>query len=878
MRIVAYTAVWDGDWVSRAHLRNAALSSRIAQQKTRWAPSPFVGKDPAGTAQAWDPVTQRVTTWKDVKNRRPDFTKQLDPANTEASDEETEQYLSELGVPTNLTPPAQRQLAIPPGVQGIDLAHVGDQGQKNIEAVLGLATPEEIDYWRSWYKVAHATAVQLARKHKVDLMTAAAVIAVLSPHELWESNIELADAALGGRWDDVGTLIPSRQKAYSIIHNRDFSAVRGPKVFPFFLSVFDPEQFQQEAVIDTHAAAIWLGDRVGKVPSINDQVRAKMERDYAAAGAKFGLKPQEAQALAWVVWRQIPVRRTGAKTDPLSPKELQRWFSGDDTVTLISARETGAPNSLVKRVQHRSMLDELNAMGVDYRQTRGQWFDPSQGGLRPEPSFIVRGLAFDQALKLARDHNQEAFIFKEPGGAALMYEGYRANETPAVTVPTRGGKPLFGGDALSVGPRAPKGDDDRFVKSRSVSFEIPFDWSDPARSMPWNGVAPVTKDEVQSKYGPKAPPKAPEAPSGEPARSTAAEPDPSPMHREIYAGRVEAGAPRASARTRVVGGNRVGRFVVAAPEEWQLTPDNELYPSTLPEVHEPPRPGSPKAQDIARSGAGVQNILAVLQQATPEEREFWGRWYHHAADNVREMAEYYGLPYDVVAAVVAVLSPGNKWKANLRAADDVLSGAERTNGYPAQIAKARDILATHDTSLVSGPKVTVFYQSLMDPASVEQEMVLDGHAINIWRGEVRPLKELQMPNAAERAQMVADYKAAANAAGLPVQAVQAITWYIWKSAIKHSRHAAPRKPRQRSDTPARAEVGSADKFISQLIMAVEDAGATGVPADAASALASKLRVPEDTAQSWIRNMADAGVFEVDPATGQLFSSGHAPRH
>lgn len=207
------------------------------------------------------------------------------------------------------------------------------------------------------------------------------------------------------------------------------------------------------------------------------------------------------------------------------------------------------------------------------------------------------------------------------------------------------------------------------------------------------------------------------------------------------------------------------------------------------EVINEPKRKSPK--DIVQLGieknGGVKNIVAVYNEATPEEKEYWGKWYHHAKENVQELAKKYNLPFPITAAVVAVLSPGNKWKNNLLAADRLLGNNANPSeppkvisGYPRQIARAQDILNSGDVGKVTGPKVTVFFQSLLSPETVEKHLVLDGHAINIWRGEKPNLKQISMPNKAERQKMLEDYQAAAEQLGVPVQAIQAVTWYIWK--------------------------------------------------------------------------------------------------
>lgn len=228
-------------------------------------------------------------------------------------------------------------------------------------------------------------------------------------------------------------------------------------------------------------------------------------------------------------------------------------------------------------------------------------------------------------------------------------------------------------------------------------------------------------------------------------------------------------------------------------------------------IPEPKRPETTTASLGIRPEGGVRNILAVLNAATEEEKEYWGRWYHLAHRDVEELATETGFPFRGVAAIVATLSPGNKWHPNLTAARRFLnlyrtevlasraqallatghpalghSRAFRIGAYPRQVQKAHEIMQTGDLSSfwigdrVTGPKVSVFYWSLVYPSRLEDQMVLDGHAINIWRGEKASLKGLRNPSRTEREQMLADYKAAANRAGLPVQAVQAITWYIWK--------------------------------------------------------------------------------------------------
>lgn len=210
--------------------------------------------------------------------------------------------------------------------------------------------------------------------------------------------------------------------------------------------------------------------------------------------------------------------------------------------------------------------------------------------------------------------------------------------------------------------------------------------------------------------------------------------------------------------------------------------------STEAPIVEPKRkaPTTLQALGIATDG-GVENIVRVYNEATPEEKDYWGKWYHNAKTEVQDLAAKYSLPFPVAAAAVAVLSPGNKWRVNMLAAERLLENLThperpplKVPGYPRQVERAKKIILKGEVGLVTGPKVTVFFKSLLDPSAVEKDLVLDGHAINIWRGKKENLNSLAMPNKTQRAKMLADYQTAANQLGVPVQAVQAVTWYIWK--------------------------------------------------------------------------------------------------
>lgn len=210
-------------------------------------------------------------------------------------------------------------------------------------------------------------------------------------------------------------------------------------------------------------------------------------------------------------------------------------------------------------------------------------------------------------------------------------------------------------------------------------------------------------------------------------------------------------------------------------------------------MNEPNRKKIPHNDLNLFKNEGYHNILSVLKKATREEIDYWSNWYQHANGHVQEIATQYDVPLEVAAAVCAVLSPNLGWKMNLMAARRVMDNWKYKGGadgykwhdsipaYKTNVNKAYYILKTGDVSAVNGPKVTVFFQSLLDPDKLERDLVLDGHAINVWRGLKTPLKNLKSPTKNEREAIIYDYRKVADIVGLTPQQVQAVTWFIWKS-------------------------------------------------------------------------------------------------
>lgn len=1326
-----------GGWQTQFPIPPKVKNPRVPEPKL-WEPKPFVPAKPGGRRTledpVYDPYTRTSRPWGDFrlhpeKLRRPDIDhpgEWFDPAYFA----EVEAIAAELPPPAHARDPSELELQ---PIADLKKAPKGSsKGLKNILEILSKATPEEIDYWRYWYGFAHLEAVKLARTHERPVDLVAGVIAVLSPKEFWEQNLYLADRALAQDWANVKALDPSREKAYALVVDGDFSVIAGEKVYDFFLSIVDPVKFMELVVVDTHAINIWRGVRAGEAPQINRSERKQIVADYTTAGRMAGLSPQATQAITWTLWRQFAAAGgwdasqqqdesawgKGRSPETFSPEDVgdlsdddfeppaepvrPEHFAGREAANVPDVPPrmwAAAKNAVIQYVPHLAekmrsgkkipqhvlwpvisvdvtdwryadthsvahlpsyvkivFFDEplkdaeavyrsanteiwlgnmrdavdLNApngireagLAVQLSNLRHELIHWVQDALSPEdnvpgglPKKTFDGLPGPDKELNAREHLRQdtefyplvqsdadeflhmhpqptrdairqwvassaffnaiktdlvkwrkavaAFLrlVEQPANYTVQAQTGRGPGVPvAYEIPAdyncgdgapepagpdsdfsrgdhargrmdcrdrardwclvaglRSGRcavDAAGGDRVDPRhsraghqPRArlaqlqrradlvrfleengcrllrEGGRHSAYVTASGARIPIPhhrtispgvvasvlrtadlYDFARregqqlgaaPARNTEIKAVEPVTLGTAtggKMTFGagerflfdgsdgiffwlklPRSGERYSIAPRLFGQSFTSAKPKPKPVppnlrglrvgdrHTasgygawvsptgEIHAVDNYGHAPWADANGGLIGyvparqgtgewsgvsvgpdGRPAGEYFLDAGwlhVTWgegvqvrRLTPAvlNRVKPllvrmaresgpgsslfvdvdgayafipvtmtgrpdfsqldalsKTAGVTVEPKRPQVNLSEIGVAPGQGVENILAVLRAATPEEIDYWARWYHHAKEDVGELASKHNVPFEIAAAVVAVLSPGNKWFMNLRAADLVLTQTPRApskkrkravdvlnawidaqartyigylalqlendhntddpsvllayvgevawdpsdnppfpdtgdetspreydtavyqrareilaaqippapakpkrkrkaeeeqdpvvddipgyttpeqqidfpgvigkpqppdmlpalgdqiapevapgiNAYPANVKKAQQIIATGDTSLVTGPKVVEFFQSLMNPASVADRLVLDGHAINIWRGEKRPLKGLRMPNKREREQMLADYQKAAEIAGLPVQSVQAITWYIWKHTV-----------------------------------------------------------------------------------------------
>jgi hypothetical protein len=190
-------------------------------------------------------------------------------------------------------------------------------------------------------------------------------------------------------------------------------------------------------------------------------------------------------------------------------------------------------------------------------------------------------------------------------------------------------------------------------------------------------------------------------------------------------------------------------------------------------------------------------ILATFFNANPAELADGARWYQRASDAAAIIASRYSITADKVAAVIAALSPSNRWERNVTDAEVlcrayVLGGHTaadkvKVSTYGANKIKALRILAGElPLNVLGGLKVRAFYRCIVGDDSA---VCVDGHAYAIWAGERIATTKTPKISSKLYDAIAADFARAADtinsitgAAYSPAQ-VQAITWLTYRRLV-----------------------------------------------------------------------------------------------
>jgi len=186
----------------------------------------------------------------------------------------------------------------------------------------------------------------------------------------------------------------------------------------------------------------------------------------------------------------------------------------------------------------------------------------------------------------------------------------------------------------------------------------------------------------------------------------------------------------------------------------------------------------------------IYNICSVYRDADETQHAEGLLWYSDAQKAAHDIAVKYGIAVYLGVAVIAALSPNNKWSRNVINADMLIGAFLRGDGidavkvstYHAMKKKAWDILAARPDyegakTMLKGQKITSFFMDIMG----EFNVTIDGHARNIAYGERVGLTDDRTNiGVREYRALQAAYEEAARRVGLMPYQLQAITWRVWR--------------------------------------------------------------------------------------------------
>jgi hypothetical protein len=174
----------------------------------------------------------------------------------------------------------------------------------------------------------------------------------------------------------------------------------------------------------------------------------------------------------------------------------------------------------------------------------------------------------------------------------------------------------------------------------------------------------------------------------------------------------------------------------------------------------------------------VDNILAVLDRATPKQVVEGMNWYADAHSFARTLDRRYTR----AAGIIAALSPQTSWATNRMLATRAYADGTASGSLGASCAKADAILSgLAPLDVLGGDKVRSFFDNIARPKT-SQAVTIDRHAHDIAVYQRMMSAPRQLLTRKGGYEMFADlYREAAGTVGiLPLQ-VQAITWVVWRA-------------------------------------------------------------------------------------------------
>jgi hypothetical protein len=188
---------------------------------------------------------------------------------------------------------------------------------------------------------------------------------------------------------------------------------------------------------------------------------------------------------------------------------------------------------------------------------------------------------------------------------------------------------------------------------------------------------------------------------------------------------------------------------------------------------------------------GQRNILAMYLRASIAERMDGSLWYARARGICSALAVSLGVSTEIVAGVVALLSPRNAWHRNITDAESLIThyisggtgpGDIKCCTYNSNKEKAWKLLELgHVEPSLFGKKQFNFYLNMTTTTTGGKDAVtVDGHAYHIWLGVERPLSRAKTISEKLYITITHDYQVVSDLLGLRPCQIQATTWLTYK--------------------------------------------------------------------------------------------------
>jgi len=184
-----------------------------------------------------------------------------------------------------------------------------------------------------------------------------------------------------------------------------------------------------------------------------------------------------------------------------------------------------------------------------------------------------------------------------------------------------------------------------------------------------------------------------------------------------------------------------------------------------------------KTHNVLRGS--YHNIMAEYERATPKNKADGWQWYANMRTWCETVAIQHGTYTNRVIGMFAVLSPMITVEQCKRAVVEVLVDGDTDLNYPANVEKARQVLAGNYEA-VQGQKVTAFEEAIDHPWG-DSTPVIDRHAVAVYMG--RTVSDYARGGLARKKvfnRVVGAYRKAASEHGIPVHVMQAIVWESWR--------------------------------------------------------------------------------------------------